>query len=355
LTARTIRVVLGGLPGLISFMYSTCIFCTQPLGTNELIERFPLGRRLAFDAAKGRLWVVCRKCERWNLTPMEDRWEAIEQCEREFASTRIRTSTDNIGLAKFSEGLVLIRIGNPMRPEFAAWRYGDQFGRRRKRAILYTAGATVGLGAVMAGMAAAGVGAAFFPHIGGLLNHRTAAKFKTTDGRQLVVRYEHLPKARIEPARVQGWRLHVKHKKGTDTFEDEEAARVAGILMPKVNNYGGNKDVVQRAVADIEAAGHPDRYLANTLRGIAAPGHAKRAVKKRSALQQLPKPAKLAVEMALHEEQERRALEGELAILEAAWREAEEIAGIADNLLVPSKDEEFIAQHRPAQQPTRDG
>ena len=31
----------------------------------------------------------------------------------------------------------------------------------------------------------------------------------------------------------------------------------------------------------------------------------------------------LALEMALHEESERRALEGELAILEAAWRDAE--------------------------------
>ncbi|HEU4752212.1 MAG TPA: hypothetical protein VFU47_03815, partial [Armatimonadota bacterium] len=41
----------------------------------------------------------------------------------------------------------------------------------------------------------------------------------------------------------------------------------------------------------------------------------------------------LAVEMALHEESERRALEGELAALEAAWREAEEIAHIADSLL----------------------
>jgi len=35
-------------------------------------------------------------------------------------------------------------------------------------------------------------------------------------------------------------------------------------------------------------------------------------------------------------------MEGELAILEAAWRQAEEIAGISDNLLVPSNvDEEF--------------
>jgi hypothetical protein len=40
----------------------------------------------------------------------------------------------------------------------------------------------------------------------------------------------------------------------------------------------------------------------------------------------------LGVEMALHDEQERRALDGELAELEAMWREAEEIAAIADAL-----------------------
>jgi hypothetical protein len=25
------------------------------------------------------LWVVCRHCERWNLSPLEERWEAVEQ------------------------------------------------------------------------------------------------------------------------------------------------------------------------------------------------------------------------------------------------------------------------------------
>ena len=62
-------------------MYSTCIFCNQSLGTNEAIEIFPVGRRISFDAAKGRLWVICRKCERWNLSPLEIRWEVIEECE----------------------------------------------------------------------------------------------------------------------------------------------------------------------------------------------------------------------------------------------------------------------------------
>jgi len=40
----------------------------------------------------------------------------------------------------------------------------------------------------------------------------------------------------------------------------------------------------------------------------------------------------LALEMSLHEESERRALEGELALLEAAWRDAEELAQIADSI-----------------------
>ncbi|HEV7594825.1 MAG TPA: hypothetical protein VGO33_07495, partial [Gemmatimonadaceae bacterium] len=102
------------------------------------MEHFPVGRRLAFDAAKGRLWVVCRKCERWNLTPVEERWEAIEECERAYRGTKLRASTDQIGLARLSEGLELVRIGQPLRPEFAAWRYGDQFGRRRRKQLMKT-------------------------------------------------------------------------------------------------------------------------------------------------------------------------------------------------------------------------
>ena len=71
-------------------MYSNCIFCHAGLGANEVIEHFPVGHRLAFDGAKGRLWVVCRRCERWNLTPLEERWEAIEDCERAFRATTLR-------------------------------------------------------------------------------------------------------------------------------------------------------------------------------------------------------------------------------------------------------------------------
>ena len=92
-------------------MYSTCIFCHSSLGKNGAIEQFPIGRKLAFDGAKGRLWAVCAKCGRWNLTPIEERWEAIEECEKQFRGTILRSSTDQIGLARIREGTDLIRPG----------------------------------------------------------------------------------------------------------------------------------------------------------------------------------------------------------------------------------------------------
>src|SRR5215212_7635345 len=97
-------------------MYSTCLFCHSDLGRNEVVEHFPVGRRLAFDGERGRLWVVCRKCERWNLSPVEERWEAIEEAERLYRGTKLRVSTDNIGLARLRDGTELVRIGKPERP-----------------------------------------------------------------------------------------------------------------------------------------------------------------------------------------------------------------------------------------------
>ena len=63
-------------------------------------------------------------------------------------------------------------------------------------------------------------------------------------------------------------------------------------------------------------------------------------------IQRLPSHSRLALEMALHEEQERRALQGELRVLEAAWKQAEEIAAISDNLLLPEGTDDFLDEHR---------
>ena len=61
---------------------------------------------------------------------------------------------------------------------------------------------------------------------------------------------------------------------------------------------------------------------------------------------ELDAPIRLALEMAAHEETERRALDGELAALEAAWREAEDVAAIADSLTLPERLASRIEQMR---------
>lgn len=332
-------------------MYSTCIFCQKSLGRNEIIEIFPIGRRLAFDSAKGRLWVVCRSCERWNLSPLDTRWEAIEECERAFHGTRLRVATDNIGMARLTEGLELVRVGEPMRPEFAAWRYGDQFGRRRRRAVMIGGGVVLALGAVAAGAAAIGVSVGSLGGIWGnvpnMIHGMRSVKLKTHDGRVLKVRGTTFNQAKLHVDSGQQPSLQFKHKKKLEQFDGEEAIRVATTLLPAVNVSGASKKSVAAAVERLEAfsgsegyldalwAGKADKLVKQTRRGA-----------KPMALQSLPGATRITLEMALHEEQERRAVQGELLILEAAWKEAEEIASIADNMFVPEEAETKLEEMR---------
>jgi hypothetical protein len=337
-------------------MYSTCLFCHASLGSNEVIEHFPVGRRLAFDAAKGRLWVVCRQCERWNLSPLEERWEAIEACDRLFHTTRMRASTDNIGLAKLREGLELVRIGAALRPEFAAWRYGDQFGRRRVRTLVQTGLGLGALGAIVAGGVAVGVGVGGF---GWMImrgaqtiiegNPRTVlGSVHNARGEELKVRRLHLKRTRWRFDEETGQHsLAIGFKRGLVTLTGEEARRQAGILVVHANRRGGTQKQVRSAVDRIQEVGNAEALL-DTMATRKQPPPEYRT--KKELDQQEPfgmnVERRLAFEMALHEEQERRALEGELKVLEAAWRNAEEIAQIADNLLVPESAEEWIRKQR---------
>ena len=334
------------------------MFCRKPLGTNEVIETFPVGRRLAFDAARGRLWVVCRKCERWNLSPLEERWEAVEDCDRIFRATRVRVSTENIGLARHPEGLTLVRIGEPLRPEFAAWRYGDQFGRRRRRKVLYGVGGGAVVGGFAAGAMAVGVvsGAALGTSlVNWWINARTIVRLRPEGGGVIRLKRPDLLNTRLLPSDDEA-EFRIQIRKGPTAaawYDGAEARRFAGAIMPHVNAMGGNRRTVRLAVERIETAGHPERFLAEVGRGDRFPASRGTPIR----VNKVPRPTRLALEMALHEEQERRALEGELWLLERAWKEAEEIAAISDNLFPPGGAEDFIREHgvkQDAENPRRD-
>lgn len=278
-------------------MYTTCMVCKKPLGSNEVVEEFPVGRRLAFDAAKGRLWVVCRSCERWNLSPLEERWEAVETCERLFRATRVRTSSENIGLAKHREGLELVRIGKPLRPEFAAWRYGNQFGRRRNRMLLLgsVAGLATAGGIVAGGMLIGLSGGSFVFNVAQLLYNvsiaRARIRFRTSDGQlRSLKRVDVLMATRIEPADDEvGFRLQTQtgvwmsgHR---EWLEGEDARRALAAIIPCYNVMGGRKRTVRAAVSEIESLGHPRRFLLDVvgrLTTLACVKPARRTAAKRS-------------------------------------------------------------------------
>jgi len=323
-------------------MYTKCMFCQRSLGANEIVETFPVGRRLAFDAGKGRLWVVCRSCERWNLTPLEERWEAVEACEKLFRETRTRMSSENVGLARHAEGLELVRIGKPLRAEFAAWRYGDQFGRRRRHSIVRWSVAGVGLagGVAVAGVAGGAVGALLAfegANWVSLLNYvRPSIRFRPEDGLLRRMSRSGVRETRIRPTDDESFfRVQARPQRFDITtaewFEGEDALRVLRAALPTLNALGGKARTVEAAVSEISERGHAHAFLQQI--AVRSEGYLREGVP--GSLVRMPGPVRLALEMSLHEEDERRSLEGELWRLERAWREAEEIAAIADRLLLP--------------------
>ncbi len=334
-------------------MYRHCIYCSASLGANEAMESFPVGRTLAFDAAKGRLWAVCGKCARWNLSPVEERWEPVEEAERLFREARLRAQSENIGLARLRDGTRLIRVGAALQGELAAWRYGDQLVKRRRRHLLLggaaTAAGVVALGGIV--YATAGIGAIWGARrVGGLAWNwyrgsralHSLAPDETPHGIALRLQRKHLAGAvlgsgsdggielRLPAARAlqPGWQAQREHD-GALVLPDRPARRILERGMVHLNASGASREHLDYALGRIASAGSAEEYI----RGTAA----HRLVldgKVRKEEPRMSRGTALALEIALHEEQERRAMEGELSILEAAWRDAEEIAGIADRLAV---------------------
>ncbi len=342
-------------------MYSTCIFCHAALGKNEAIEHFAVGRRLAFDAAKGRLWVVCGACARWNLTPLDERWEAIEECERLFRDTRLRVSTEHVGLARLREGTTLVRIGDPQRPEMAAWRYGDQFHRRRRKAIALTTAAvaaTVGFavaGPMMGLFGGMSINIVNLPRI--VFAHRTVVRVPL-DGTVFRLSDAMLRRVLLRPNEADAFEIEIPHKAragrywsrqrgglgGKVILRGDEALHAARHILPRINRWGGDSRTVTDAVDVLESVQDPASLFHRTSLGRGTAdfrqdvfaGFRKSRVGATISLALLPSALRLAMEMSLHEEDERRALEGELSLLEDRWREAEEIAAISDDMFLPA-------------------
>lgn len=383
-------------------MYQHCIFCASNLGANESLERFPVGEQLAFDAWKGRLWVICPKCGRWNLSPIEERWEAVEEAEKGFRDSRLRVHSENVGLAKLPDGTRLVRVGEALPGELAAWRYGDMLRHRRYRHWLMIGGGVAAGAAVASGMhlaAVAGLGA-----LGNwgmqaavqALNYREARRpiyrlsaEESPTGEETLLRRVHLNGARLAAGEREPVAVHLPRALGRKrvhtpegrtvwigtralVLEGAAARSVLSRAMVDANQRGASQKRVDEALSLVTGAGGSEAFvqeLAQRPRSLGVPPVHSFVYGAGDGLRRLVgsfrgevlgagmesrmdwdshrelrreyrrerrggkfTASRLALEMALHEESERRALQGELASLEAAWKEAEEIARIADAL-----------------------
>lgn len=345
-------------------MYSTCLHCNKPLGTNDVLETLPIGRRIAFDPAQGRLWVVCRHCAKWNLVPFDTRLESIGECERLYRDTAKRYSTGKIGLARARDGLDLVRIGEALRPEFASWRYGESYKRRRRNALI-AGGAAVGLAGVTVATLSVGLGITSFAFtMGGWhfvekawgVGLRRKAAFRIADP-ELQKHIRRVDHAQLKAARLvwQEGQMSLEVPRMMATRSDGPPMRWQG---PEVLTVGrrvtGGLNLTAGTTYNIEQAtsliARHKGDLAHWLRRRVDDGFINVQTRETVehpkpwgtwlpgqwlALHELPDDQRLGVEMWMNEDIERVWLEGELKLLEREWREAEKIAKIADDLVLP--------------------
>ena len=266
----------------------------------------------------------------------------IATCERLFLDERKRYSTDNIGLARLGEGLELVRIGEPLRPEYAAWRYGDQFKRRFYRRTAYKmTGAAVPIAYFAFGVPIGMIGVAAFVgwslgSIGWdiLRDRRIVARIEDGTGANLVIRGGDAALSSLVPGeRDDESELKIPKHFGfrERVIFGDAARRAAALVVPHFNRGGGTKKTITRATERLEELG-PHRYLAWAARNQPPSWFAF--------------DYWLAMEMAVNEENERHALANELHHLEDSWKAAEELAGIADKLFLPATVEEKFATLR---------
>jgi hypothetical protein len=320
-------------------MFTRCIFCHSDLPANQTVEQFPVGTRIAFDPGRGRLWVVCKHCSRWNLAPIDERWEVLEALERLSVDRgRLLSQTEHIALIRV-EDIEIVRVGRAKLAEEAWWRYGAEMQKRRSRYKVVQAVQV----ATIVGLMSTGIGGAYLFLGGGdpfndYLRWRKFGKTLWRGEMKCPVcgavlkevsfkRSKHMILTSDDNGQPV---LHLRcrncgfsNAEGGTRFSGPQADAMLRRTLAYHNFSGAKEQHVKDAVGTIDQAGSPERLIRELARRHFRISHEKR---KSAGLS-------IALEIAVNDETERQLLELELKELEARWREEEELAAIVDGEL----------------------
>lgn len=320
-------------------MYRTCAFCSAKFDGDGGPSGLGAGRRFAFDEWKGRLWVVCPRCARWNLTPLDDRLERIEAVARAAQEGRVAASTDQVALIRWGR-YDLVRVGKPRRVELAAWRYGERLrARERERAkvVVPLTVAAVGIGIAVNAAAGGGLGI-FVWNIGNI----TEGVYVALVGNRRVT----LAEAPICERCGSVMQLRARHVQHARVVAEQQADLAVLVSCPACHGEGAlltgtdALQVLRQGLTYLNARRSGRRRAEDAARvvdGAGGPESLIREVARRDVtLHALRPERRLALEMAVDEQAEVRELERQ-------WREAEELAEIADSTLSanPEIDEQL--------------
>jgi hypothetical protein len=300
-----------------------CLFCDHDLSDSRV--------RPAFDPWLGRLWRVCPECRRWNVVPLEDRWEAMEAYERTTRDGgRTLLRTPNLDLVE-AAGRQLIRVGRAPRPELAGWRYADVLPSVRLGGLLaWLRRLVLGLPSFAFGYNA-GHGAGLFETVSS--EHWFASPF-LDDAPTLTAAFLHVPLTERCPAcggsmAVAPWQFQsirlIDDDGGASIVAEcglcgEASSVPATAVRPAlrlglgiVNRRLTEPTLVEDAAVRLDRADGP----AGLVDALA---------REQPTLGEIAATDRLALGMALDEQ-------SEAELLEAEWRNAEELAAIVDGEL----------------------
>lgn len=325
-------------------MYTSCAFCSASFAGDGGPTGLGIGRRFACDPWRSRAWVICLKCSRWNLTPFDSRIETIAAMEKMASTGRLAATTDQVSLVR-AGAYDIVRVGRPPRTEFASWRYGERIkARERERLKIVVPATLVAVGGVVAFNAAVGgsMGAMV-----GQVPSMVDGIYKWTVGNRTVrleeppvcarcgtvmaLRAKHLLRARLTNGAHHDMALLVSCpncKEIGAQLEGPDAERMlrTGLVYANLRKGKSLKKLAVEAASAVDRVGGPHELI-------------RAEARRESELAHLAGTQALALEMSVDEQ-------AELHELERQWREAEEIASIADGLLVDPAIEQRVRELR---------